>query len=103
MTDENKLLIQIKEVCSHPKRYTRKGTFKEVAAFIEKNGRTAITGTYYYHSIFTPFLKWFVMKTGKDMTMNMENFQKSFSSENEALKNFPALYKEYIQSLETVS
>lgn len=99
MINENKLLALIEKVCNQPKKYTHNGTFKEVLAFIEKKGRSAIEGTFYFHSIFTPFLRWYVKKTENGMMIDMKNFQNSFSSKDEALKSFPVLYKEYIQDL----
>lgn len=100
MLDEINFLKKIEVVCSHPRIYTSKGTFDDAAIFLESYGKSVIVGEFYYHSVFTPFLKWFVEKNNiQEKTVSLKRFRESFSSDNEALKNLPILYREYLESI----
>lgn len=99
MLNDIRLLKTIEEVCSNPKKYTVNGIFSEVASFLEKEGKDAIDGEFYYHSVFTPFLKWLVEKNNYKIAINLKEFQKLYFLDEEALKFLPILYAEYIESL----
>jgi hypothetical protein len=101
MINEIKLLRKIEEICHKPQRFTSHGTFEEVANLLEKEGKKYIEGEFYYHSVFTPFLKWLVNKNGSEIAINLKVVKKLFSSNDEALENLPILYKEYLENLES--
>lgn len=100
MIDQTTFFEKIAEVCSHPKLYTSTGSFDEVTVFLEKYGKSIIVGEFYYHSVFTPFLNWFVKKNDiQEKAVSLKRFRENFSSDDEALDNLHSLYREYVRTL----
>lgn len=99
MLNEIGFLKKIESICTKPNIYVGLNTFDEVTDYLEMSGRYFIVGKFYYHSVFTPFLKWFAEKHTKDTFISLEEFQKEFPSSDEALKKLPVLYKEYINDV----
>lgn len=98
MTEEE-FLEFVEALCKRPKMYTPTGSFYEVVSFLEGFGAKMNVGNNSYHSVFTPFRKWVVEKYKiEQMMFDWKDFQEMFSSELEALKNLPVLYKEYSES-----
>jgi hypothetical protein len=96
---EKKFLEYIEAICKRPKMYTPTGSFYEVVSFLEGFGAQVHIENNYYHSVFTPFRKWIAEKFGiEELYFDWKQFQEMYSSESEALKNLPILYKEYAES-----
>lgn len=99
MLNDIRLLKIIEEVCRNPKKYTRNGTFDDIVNYLEKKGKMAIEGKFYYHSVFTPFLQWLHENKNKELRINLKEVPKLYSSEEETIKNLPNLYKEYMEAI----
>lgn len=95
---EKDFLKYVEALCKHPRMYTTTGSFNEVTMFLEGYG-AANVDELYYHSVFTPFLKWVINKFAiPEKIVNWNVFRKLFPDDSEALKNLPILYKEYVES-----
>jgi hypothetical protein len=98
MTEE-RFLEFIEAICRRPKLYTPTGSFYEIVSFLEGLSSGDRVENNAYHSVFTPFLHWIAEKHGLEkITFHWENVRKMYSSESEALKNLPILYKEFSES-----
>jgi hypothetical protein len=97
---EKEFLEFIEATCKRPKMYTPTGSFYEVVSFLEGFGVAANVGNKNYHSVFTPFRQWVAKKYKIDeVVFDWKSFQDMYSSESEALKNLPVLYKEFSKSI----
>ena len=98
MTEEE-FLEFIEAICKRPKMYTPTGSFYEVVSFLEGFGARANVGNKPYHSVFTPFINRIKEKYSvEEITFHWEDIRKMYSSDSEALKNLPILYKELFKS-----
>lgn len=98
---EKDFLKYVEAVCRRPNMYTPGGTFNETISLLEGFGMGANVGAGGAHSSFTPFLQWIVQKFEiPEIIIDWRHFREMFSSESEALKNLPILYKEYVEYVE---
>jgi len=90
---------QIEAVCRRPKMYTPNGTFFENYCFLDGLGIGALENRY-SHSAFTPFLNWLAPpdEHGRTMPISVHEFREQFSSDEEALTKFAALFRQYVES-----
>ncbi len=95
---ENEFVEYLEAFCKRPQMYTSKGSFNEAVALLEGFGMGANVGNHASHSAFTPFLGWMTRKYNIPEMINWNDFRDRFSSDSEALKNLPILYKEYLGS-----
>ena len=106
MIDHKKLLGILERVCSQPMLYTRKGTYDEIISHLEKaSAETCWIDEVYFHSVFTPFLRWFVERRDTLKTsVSLEGFRENFASDDEAIEALPILYQEFVEGFQrTVS
>ena len=102
---EGEFIEDVSGVCKNPAMYTPTGTFFEAVSYLEGYGK-AHGVVKFSHSIFTPFLRWICkkFKTEPSNSSAMWNdFRGLFPSDNEALKNLPTLYEEYVYSSNQVA
>ncbi len=103
MMSRKEFLEDLTAICECPQRHAPTGTFYETVSFLEGYGKGHCVEKY-YHSVFTPFLKWVAKKfeiqeAHYDTIIDWQQFRALFSSEKEAFKQLPVLYKEYAESV----
>ncbi|MEQ1764198.1 MAG: hypothetical protein ABL984_13795 [Pyrinomonadaceae bacterium] len=96
---ESEFAEQIEAVCLRPKMYTPNGTFFENYCFLDGLGIGALENRS-SHSAFTPFRNWLAEpdEHGRRFPISLEEFRSRFSSDDEALREFASLYRQYVQS-----
>lgn len=87
----------IDAACRYPRMYTPMGSFYEIASFLEGCGSDRRFGNTNAHSYFTPFFKWIVERYRlKKMIGDWTDIRAQFETDEEAIRNFPSLYREYL-------
>jgi len=104
MSDKITFQEIVEAVCKRPKMYTPTGSFFEVVSLLDGHGsRMRLNDSL---SFFTQFLKWAARRFANSEScplnwkdcypLTWQEYLACFSSESDALKQFPNLYEEFV-------